>query len=124
MFHFIWVHEIVRFSALGLLSLLSNFHLFAEAVVPLPAAFRFLLEKGSSFQAVLHEPPFVSRAFCKSLCKILLKEQRKVEDLCRLSFPHEESMQMGKWEIGKYPEGSYAQPSGTWTPVVHPAMLL
>lgn len=98
MFHFIWVHEIVRFSALGLLSLLSNFHLFAEAVVPLPAAFRFLLEKGSSFQAVLHEPPFVSRAFCKSLCKILLKEQRKVEDLCRLSFPHEEAC---RWENGR-----------------------
>lgn len=34
------------------------------------------------------------------------------------------SGQMGKWEIDKYPEGSYAQPSGAWTPAVHLAMLL
>lgn len=30
---------------------------------------------------------------------------------------------MRKWETDKYPEGSYAQPSGAWTPAVHPAML-
>lgn len=98
MFHFIWVHEIVRCSGLGLLSLLSNFHLFAEAVMPLPAAFRFLLEKGSSFQAVLHELPLVSRAFCKSVFKKDLSKGAEehshfgeVEDLGRLFFPHEES---------------------------------
>lgn len=32
--------------------------------------------------------------------------------------------QMGKGETHKYPVGSYAWPSGAWTPAVHPAMLL
>lgn len=73
----------------------------------------------------LSPEPFVIACVSKHL----LNERRRTGILGREEvwagnlFPMKNT-QMGKGETHKYPVGSYARPSGAWTPAVHPAMLL